>query len=96
MELAPVIFRFPRTLAPDAHRVAVVGPFNRWDPSTHLLTKTPEGDWSIKIYLTPGNLVYGFYVDGTFWLDPCDEGRVLNCWGSEYSVRNVGGSPPAP
>ncbi len=95
MELVPVVFRFPHTLVPDAHRVAVVGPFNGWDPSTHLLTKTAEGDWSIRVYLTPGSLVYGFYVDGTFWLDPGDEGHVPNCWGSEYSVRNVGGSSAA-
>jgi hypothetical protein len=23
------------------------------------------------------------------WLDPADEGRVPNGWGSEYSVRHV-------
>jgi hypothetical protein len=33
--------------------------------------------------------VYGFDVDGVFWLDPADEGRVLNAWGTEYSTRHV-------
>jgi len=33
--------------------------------------------------------VYYFDVDGAYWLDPNDDGRVPNAWGSEYSVRHV-------
>ncbi len=87
--LTPVVFRFPGTLAPRAGRVSVVGSFNGWDPKAHLLTKTANGDWTITIYLPPGRTVYQFSVDGAFWLDPRDEGRIPNCWGSEYSIRYV-------
>jgi hypothetical protein len=87
--LVPVNFRFPGTLAPRAGEVAVVGSFNSWNPTVHLLTKISDGDWTITLYLPPGRAVYGFSVDGTFWLDPHDEGRICNGWGSEYSIRYI-------
>jgi hypothetical protein len=31
-------------------------------------------------------------VDGAMWLDPEDEGRLPNGWGSEYSLRHI--TPP--
>jgi anti-sigma B factor antagonist len=69
--------------------VSVLGPFNGWTPSSHRLTKTVEGDWATTVNLCPGRVVYCFDVDGTTWLDPHDDGRTPNGWGSEYSVRNV-------
>ena len=87
--VVPVTFRFPCALAPTASRVSIVGPFNEWNPKTHLMTRTPQGHWTITLYLGPGRTVYCFDVDGTYWLDPHDEGRVPNGWGSEYSVRFV-------
>jgi hypothetical protein len=51
----------------------------------------PEGDWVVKIDLPPGRTVYYFDVDGAYWLDPNDDGRIPNGWGSEYSVRYVRG-----
>ena len=87
--LVPVTFRFPGTLVPRARRVAVVGPFNGWNPAAHLLTKTAAGDWAITIYLSPGRTLYQFSVEGISWLDPYDEGRVPNGWGSEYSIRDI-------
>jgi len=90
MSLVPVTFQFPLTLAPEANRVAIRGPFNGWNPNTHLLSKAREDCWTITLYLPPGRVIYCFDVDGAAWLDPNDEGRVPNCWGSEYSVRVVG------
>ena len=87
--VVPVTFRFPCTLAPTASRVSIVGPFNGWNPTAHRMARTPEGQWTITLYLGPGRTVYCFDVDGTYWLDPHDEGRVPNGWGSEYSVRFV-------
>jgi AMP-activated protein kinase-like protein len=94
MILVPVIFRFPDVLARSAKRVAVLGSFNAWDPMVHLLSKTGDGDWTITIYLPPGRTLYHFSVDGTFWLDPHDEGRIPNGWGSEYSIRHVRAADP--
>jgi hypothetical protein len=87
--VVPVTFEFPCALAPTASRVSVVGPFNGWNSNVHLMTKPPQGDWTITLYLGPGRNIYCFDVDGTYWLDPRDEGRVPNGWGSEYSVRFV-------
>ncbi len=90
-QLVPVTFRFRCGIASRANQIAVLGSFNGWNPKTHLLTKTPEGDWVVKIDLPPGRAVYCFDVDGAYWLDPNDEGRIPNGWGSEYSVRYVRG-----
>ena len=94
--ILPVRFRFPGRLVPRARSVSVVGPFNGWTPSSHRLTKTLEGDWVTTVNLSPGRVVYYFDVDGTIWLDPFDEGRVANGWGSEYSVRNIASSSEPP
>lgn len=87
--LTAVTFRFPGSLAPGARRVAIVGPFNGWDPSVHPLVRITTGDWAVTIHLPPGRVVYHFDVDGAFWLDPHDDARIRNAWGSEYSVRHV-------
>jgi 1,4-alpha-glucan branching enzyme len=88
--LIPTTFKFPGGLAPGGRRVAVVGSFNGWNANAHPLVRTPDGDWMITVYLPATRIVYGFDVDGAFWLDPFDEGRLPNGWGSEYSVRSVG------
>jgi hypothetical protein len=87
--LTAVTLRFPDSLAPGAKRVAVVGPFNGWNPTVHPLVRTTSGDWTITIYLPPGRVVYHFDVDGAVWLDPNDDGRIRNTRGSHYSVRHI-------
>ncbi len=87
--ILPVRFRLPGRLAPTARRVCVLGSFNGWSPASHPLTHTADGDWLTTIYLSPGRVVYCFDVDGIAWLDPNDEGRIPNGWGSEYSIREV-------
>ncbi len=87
--VVPVKFVFPSVLAPRAQRVAVVSSFNHWDDRAHPLTKTPNGDWSITVFLPPGRVVYCFCVDGKFHLDPGHAERVANGRGSEYSIRYV-------
>ena len=87
--LVPVTFRFPARLAPTARRVSVIGSFNGWNSSVHPMRRADDGVWTITIYLTPGRALYYFSVDGTMWLDPSDDGRVPNTWGSEYSIRHV-------
>jgi 1,4-alpha-glucan branching enzyme len=88
--LIPVTFRFPSVLAPEAQRVSLLGPFNNWTPNVHPLKRIGNAWWIITVYFPPeGRVVYCFDVDGTTWLDPNDNGRTPNGWGSEYSVRNV-------
>lgn len=55
-----------------AHRVAVVGDFNRWNPASTPMTRSPDGElWSVTVPIAPGRHTYGFMVDDTlFVLDP--------------------------
>jgi hypothetical protein len=94
--IVPVTFRFPKTLAPNVRRVAVRGSFNAWQADAHPLRKDADGEWGVTINLCPSRIVYYFDVDGVPWLDPDDDGRVPNEWGSEYSVRRIGEAPQAP
>ncbi len=94
--VVPVTFQLPNYLVPAASRIAVRGSFNGWKADAHPLRKNVEGNWRITIYLCPSRIVYYFDVDGVPWLDPDDDGRVPNGWGSEYSVRRVGETPQAP
>jgi AMP-activated protein kinase-like protein len=87
--VVPVTFRFPVHLARTARTVSVVGSFNGWNPAVHPMRRAGDDDWTITVYLTPGRTVYLFVVDGVIWLDPEDDGRIPNGWGSEYSVRHV-------
>lgn len=87
--LRPVTFRFSSTLAPRARKVAVVGPFNGWDPTVHPLVRTVTGHWAITVFLPPGRLVYCFVVDGVSRPDPSVRARLLNGRGSEYSVYDI-------
>ena len=91
--VVPVTFCFPARLAPAARNVSVVGSFNGWNPAAHRLRRAADDVWTITVYLAPGRAVYLFSVDGVIWLDPEDEGRLPNGWGSEYSVRHVVAEP---
>jgi AMP-activated protein kinase-like protein len=87
--VVPVTFCFPVRLAPAARNVSVVGSFNGWNPTAHRMRRATDAEWVITVYLPPSRAVYLFCVDDAMWLDPEDEGRLPNGWGSEYSVRHV-------
>jgi 1,4-alpha-glucan branching enzyme len=87
--LRPVTFRFSSTLAPAARNVAVVGPFNGWNPTVHPLVRTTAGHWMITVFLPPGRLVYCFVVDGVSRPDPNVQARLLSGEGLEYSVSDI-------
>lgn len=56
----------------NAHRIAVVGDFNRWNPASAPMTRSPDGTtWSAIIPILPGRHIFGFMVDDSvFTLDP--------------------------
>src|SRR5215471_14979471 len=74
-----------------AHRVAVVGDFNNWNPNVTPMTRSLDGSlWSAIVPIMPGRHVYGFMVDDSiFVLDP----RVPKVrdpdFGTDASVRMV-------
>lgn len=55
-----------------AHRIAVVGDFNKWNPAKDPMTRSPDGStWSAIIPVLPGRHTFGFMVDDSvFTLDP--------------------------
>lgn len=55
----------------------------------HQDNRRSVGDEGIAPGLWWAVVVYHFDVDGAFWLDPHDEARIPNAWGSEFSVRQV-------
>jgi hypothetical protein len=56
----------------NAHRIAVVGDFNKWNPATDPMTRSPDGTtWSAIVPIFPGRHTFGFMVDDSvFTLDP--------------------------
>jgi len=53
-----------------AHRVSVVGDFNRWNPASTPMKSDGEL-WSVTIPIVPGRHTYAFMVDDSlFTLDP--------------------------
>ena len=75
-----------------AHRVAVVGDFNNWNPTSAAMVRSPDsGLWSAIIPIYPGRHIYGFMIDDSlFTLDPrAPKARDADL-GSEGSVVIVG------
>jgi 1,4-alpha-glucan branching enzyme len=65
-------------LAPDAHKVSLVGDFNDWHPDVMPMKKQVDGSWSIQITLGHGHHHYQFLVDGKATLDPRAQGIARN------------------
>lgn len=58
-------------VAPSARRVALVGDFNRWDPSRTPMRPLGDGrTWVLDVPLPAGRHVYAFVVDGELTADP--------------------------
>jgi hypothetical protein len=55
-----------------AHRVSVVGDFNRWNAQSAPMIRSANGTlWSVTIPILPGRHTYGFMIDDSlFVLDP--------------------------
>jgi anti-sigma factor RsiW len=77
--------------APAARRVAVAGSFNRWDGSSHQLSRDDQGRWSIALPMRPGVYAYTFIIDGTEWIaDPKAPAVRDDGFGNRNSVMRVG------
>jgi len=76
--------------APEAHRVAVAGTFNKWEVDANVLTKQENGVWTISIPLKPGEYSYMFVVDGKAWVtDPNAETYSDDGFGNKNAVVRV-------
>lgn len=79
--------------APTAESVAVVGDFNRWNPSRNVMVREGRaGTWRARLRVPPGVYQYGFVVDGREWLaDPTAPRSVPDGFGGRNSVLVVDG-----
>lgn len=56
---------------PAAKTVAVVGSFNGWSPTAHVMTRLgSNGFWSAVVPLPGGEHAFMYLVDGTTWVVP--------------------------
>jgi hypothetical protein len=91
-DATPTLVRFA-LLAPGAARVALVGDFNRWDPTATPLRASRDGrTWEVQVPLSPGRHVYGFVVDGGLRADPAAPRTADDDYGAPSSVVLVAGS----
>lgn len=88
-QVGDVEFRLTGKLVPEARRVCLCSSFNRWDTNAHEMRREPGGDWTVVVTLPSGVYSYLFYVDGVYYNDPRDDGRVPSEWGREYSLKVV-------
>jgi hypothetical protein len=86
---APVVVRFTLAAA-GAHKVAVAGDFNAWNPeSTPLLDSDGHGSFVGSVRLPPGNHEYMFVVDGQWVTDPAATERRPDGFGRDNAVLRL-------
>jgi len=78
--------------APKAHKVMIVGDFNKWSTTADpMYDREEKGMWSITLPLKPGRYEYRFLVDGEKWIsDLANPKRVKDGFGAFNSVVEVG------
>ncbi|MDA1276655.1 MAG: isoamylase early set domain-containing protein [Verrucomicrobia bacterium] len=76
-------------VAPNAHRVFLIGDFNDWDPSSHPMKRRPDGIWLIQVALNHGHHHYLFLADGKPTLDPRAHGIARNHMDEKVSLLAV-------
>lgn len=81
-------------VAPYASRVALVGDFNGWNPSSMPMRRSSDGRaWMLDVPLAAGRHVYAFIVDGDLAPDPAAPRAGDDDFGVPSSVVLVGGGP---
>ncbi len=77
-------------IAPEAKKVTITGDFNKWEHKSISMRKNKDHLWKKSLILKPGRYEYKFVVDGNWISDPNNSNRVLNSFGTENSVIEVG------
>lgn len=74
-----------------AETVAVVGSFNGWSPTAHIMTRVgSKGFWSAVVSLPSGEHAFMYLVDGTTWVvPPAAEDFVTDGFGNTNGIVTV-------
>jgi 1,4-alpha-glucan branching enzyme len=75
--------------ADNARNVYLVGDFNGWDIKKHPMKPDGNGTWSKTLLLEPGTYQYKFWVNDRWQLDPGNDLRCFNCFGTFNNIVNV-------
>ena len=68
------LFTFaPPSGAPAVQSVAVAGSFNGWSTSALPMARQPDGRWTARLRLPPGQHEYKYRINGTWPADMCDD-----------------------
>lgn len=73
--------------------VYLVGDFNGWNETSHLMARQDNGAYRVEVKLNPGDYEFKYKCGCVWFNDSCAHRYVANCWGSENSVVVV---PPYP
>ena len=76
-------------IAPDAHKVSLIGDFNDWDPAACPMKRQMDGAWLVQIPLNHGHHHYQFLIDGKPTLDPRAQGIARNEQDEKVSLMSV-------
>lgn len=75
---------------PDAQSVSLLGDFNAWDASKHVMKKGKNGVWKAEVKLAPGEYQFLYFADQRQWVPDESCGRITSSLGTENSIAVVG------
>ena len=67
----------------NAREVLLAGDFNKWNPKSHPMKKSTEGEWQKDLMLKPGTYEFKFMVDGEWLADDQNHLTCDNCYGTK-------------
>ena len=73
----------PKSVAPEAESVYIVGDFNNWDISANPMTKTKNGDYTAILDLETGKeYQFRYLIDESIWENDWNADRYIkSCYG---------------
>lgn len=85
--LCKVTFAVPAAVVEGATKVAVVGEFNQWDASAHILKKQKTGEFKATIELPVAQEIqFRYVVDDQTWLNDEEADKMVpNGFASEQN-----------
>ena len=90
-----VVFDLPPGL--DVERAAVVGDFNDWSDDSHVMERTGDGRFEVRVLFDPGaRSQFRYRIDGDRWENDWNaDDYVANEFGGEDSLLIVPDAPPS-